>query len=776
MKGELPLDRCDFSSISTYLKNHISESNQMSQPDFLYELFEDFMNDPANEDFSMDNGLVCRWLTGQAKISPKISSYYSKSGNQKKLAETIHQNLLPLIPDCNMAMQDIYTLFMQDDTISDAKKKNLASLYKPASSRLLFLAKLISFGMERQFVKRDTRNQKLIAGGALSPIVLDYIMDSEVPKPCRHFLGRDKELEELHAMLEENLHVFLYGIAGIGKSELAKAYAKQYKKHYTNILYVEYTGDLHQDITDMDFIDDPPEISEQERFQRHNRFLRSLKSDTLLIIDNFNVTATQDNFLSVVLKYRCQILFTTRSNLNEYCTFQLKEINDINTLFQLTSIFYSDADKHRSTVEKIIETVHYHTFAVELAAKLLENGISTPNQLLAKLQEERASLDNEDKIRIIKDGQSSKATYYSHIHTLFSLYALSQKQQDIMCNLCFLPSTGISARIFAKWLELPTLNEINDLIETGFVQTTTRHTISLHPMIQEIALSETKPSVNICHILLDSLQKICLIHGIEVDYYKKLFQTIGNIIELIEKDDMPKYLLFLENVFPYMDNYNYQKGMREIIQELKNLLKHKDIGTDSDRALLLDFQATLEIKPEKAIKLEKDAIALIKEITEENAHLASNLHSNLGGLYRMNGYPDLAREHMEKGLFLLEQYNLLYTHDGIPQFTNYAMFLAEQQAPEKGISVLQKLSKGIKEYNSDCCLDYATVQESLATIYLMTANLPKAKTHFKRACKIYEKIWADEQEMIKAKYQEIQELYPQIGFSIGKTLSGLLTK
>ena len=776
MKGELPLDRCDFSSISTYLKNHISESNQMSQPDFLYELFEDFMNDPANEDFSMDNGLVCRWLTGQAKISPKISSYYSKSGNQKKLAETIHQNLLPLIPDCNMAMQDIYTLFMQDDTISDAKKKNLASLYKPASSRLLFLAKLISFGMERQFVKRDTRNQKLIAGGALSPIVLDYIMDSEVPKPCRHFLGRDKELEELHAMLEENLHVFLYGIAGIGKSELAKAYAKQYKKHYTNILYVEYTGDLHQDITDMDFIDDPPEISEQERFQRHNRFLRSLKSDTLLIIDNFNVTATQDNFLSVVLKYRCQILFTTRSNLNEYCTFQLKEINDINTLFQLTSIFYSDADKHRSTVEKIIETVHYHTFAVELAAKLLENGISTPNQLLAKLQEERASLDNEDKIRIIKDGQSSKATYYSHIHTLFSLYALSQKQQDIMCNLCFLPSTGISARIFAKWLELPTLNEINDLIETGFVQTTTRHTISLHPMIQEIALSETKPSVNICHILLDSLQKICLMHGIEVDYYKKLFQTIGNIIELIEKDDMPKYLLFLENVFPYMDNYNYQKGMREIIQELKNLLKHKDIGTDSDRALLLDFQATLEIKPEKAIKLEKDAIALIKEITEENAHLASNLHSNLGGLYRMNGYPDLAREHMEKGLFLLEQYNLLYTHDGIPQFTNYAMFLAEQQAPEKGISVLQKLSKGIKEYNSDCCLDYATVQESLATIYLMTANLPKAKTHFKRACKIYEKIWADEPEMIKAKYQEIQELYPQVGFFLGQQLSNFLTK
>ena len=448
----------------------------------------------------------------------------------------------------------------------------------------------------------------------------------------------------------------------------------------------------------------------------------------------------------------------------------------MNALFQLTSVFYSEADTYRATVEKIIETVHSHTFAVELAAKLLENGISTPDQLLTRLQVEKASFHNEDKIKIIKDGQSSKATYYSHIHTLFSLYTLSLEQQDIMCNMCFLPSTGISARIFAKWLEMPTLNEINDLIETGFVQTTTRRTISLHPMIQEITLSETKPSVSSCHILLDSLQKICLMHGIEVDYYKKLFQTAGNIIELIEKDDIPKYLLFLENVFPYMDNYNYQKGMKEIIQELKNFLKPKDIGTDSDRALLLDFQATLEIKPEKAIKLEKDALAQIENITADNARLVSNLHANLGGLYRMNGHPDLAREHMEKSISLLDQFNLLHINDSIPQIANYAMFLTEQQEPERGISELQKLSGIIKEYHSDHCLDYAKVQETLGTIYLMTANLPQAKTHFKRAFKIYEKIWADEPEMIEAKYQEIQELYPQIGFCIGKNLSGLLTK
>ena len=104
------MDRCDFCSIMTCLKNHISESNQMSQPEFLYEIFTDFMDSQEIEDFSLDNGLVCRWMTGQAKISPKISSYYAKPSKQELLAETMEQNLLPLMADSRQAIQDIYTL------------------------------------------------------------------------------------------------------------------------------------------------------------------------------------------------------------------------------------------------------------------------------------------------------------------------------------------------------------------------------------------------------------------------------------------------------------------------------------------------------------------------------------------------------------------------------------------------------------------------------------------------------------------------------------------
>lgn len=288
-------------------------------------------------------------------------------------------------------------------------------------------------------------------------------------------------------------------------------------------------------------------------------------------------------------------------------------------------------------------------------------------------------------------------------------------------------------------------------------------------MIQEIALSETKPSVTDCHTLLDSLQKICLMHGTEVSYYKKLFQTVGNIIRLIEKDDLTKYLLFLEDVFPYMEKYRYRKGMKEIILEMKQLLKGNENGAAAtDRALLLDYQACMETKPEKAIKLEKEALAQIKEITEGNAHLVSNLHANLGGLYRMNGQAEHAKEHMEKGIFLLEQYQLLYTNDSIPQINNYAALLTELQEPERAMAVLRKLAQIIREYNSDTCLDYAQVQESMGNICLITANIPQAKIHFKKAMKIYENVWADEPELIEEKYQEIQELYPQVGIALAR--------
>lgn len=766
------MERCDFSSIITTVRKYIGDDRGMNQIDLLYELFEGFLEEESSQDFDFDNGLVCRWFNGQTRISPRISGYYLHTDNRNRLADDIETNILPLMCDSAMAIQEIYKILIQDGTISDQKKEQLTQDYPCHTSeeQAAFLASVLCFGMERTFVKRNAATKKLLAAGTLSPVISDFVYNGEVPKACAHFCGRNQELSTLHELISEKRIIFLQGIAGIGKSELAKAYARAYRKDYTNILYLTYSGDLRQDIIDLDFVDDLPEDTEEDRFRKHNRFLRSLKEDTLLIIDNFNTTAGKDAFFSVLLKYRCRILFTTRSRFDNYASFNLGEISDPDALLSLMGYFYSDAKRKQSILKQIIQTVHSHTLAVELSARLLETGILEPQELLARLQVEKSALGATDTIDIVKDGQSRKATYYEHIHTLFSLYRLSEEELNIMRGLIFVPVSGVSGRLYANWMKLSDMNRINDLIEKGFVQTQSGRQISLHPMIQEVAIDETRPSVNNSAVLLDSLQTICLLHGHDVTWYKPLFLTIENIIREIADDNTPAYLSFLEDVFPYMEKYHYTAGMELIIGKLSGLLTDETVGRSTDRAVLLDYRAACEEKTEKAIKLEKEAIALIPEISEENAHLVSNLYSNLGGLYKKAGKRDLAQQAMEQGLRILEQYDLLYYHDSIAQTANYAVLLTEMGQPEKGLSALKKLSRMIRDLNSDQTMDYATVQEAIGGICLATGDIRQATTHFKKALAIYEAVHNGEPDMIETKKQEILQAYTQTGIALGQQL------
>ena len=236
------MEYLDFSSVITTIRNYISDAHSMNQIDMMYQLFVSFLSSDESLDFDFDNGLVCRWFNGQAKISPRITRYYMDNHNRNRLAADMHRNVLPLMYDSTMAVQEIYNILVQDTTISDKTKARLLENY-PCETEMdeaVFLTSALCFGMERTFVKRDVNTKNLLSAGNLSPAVKDFIYDGGTPKPCRHFCGRDNELVTLHQLLCSHGKVFLQGIAGIGKSELAKAYAKIHSKEYTNILYLSY--------------------------------------------------------------------------------------------------------------------------------------------------------------------------------------------------------------------------------------------------------------------------------------------------------------------------------------------------------------------------------------------------------------------------------------------------------------------------------------------------------------------------------------------------------
>jgi tetratricopeptide (TPR) repeat protein len=78
-----------------------------------------------------------------------------------------------------------------------------------------------------------SQNSQNISASAVSSPAFPYPYDTIPQSGVSQFVGRDKELETLHQLLQEHDQVAVTGISGIGKTELAIHYAKANLNHYT---------------------------------------------------------------------------------------------------------------------------------------------------------------------------------------------------------------------------------------------------------------------------------------------------------------------------------------------------------------------------------------------------------------------------------------------------------------------------------------------------------------------------------------------------------------
>ena len=119
------MERLDFCSFVATLRRYIYADALGNQLDLLCLLFGSFLQSTDAEDFTFDNGQVCRWLNGTARVSPKITSFYLASENQEKLTQDMETKILTILSDPAMAAQSECDLLMQDVSISSSKKKSL---------------------------------------------------------------------------------------------------------------------------------------------------------------------------------------------------------------------------------------------------------------------------------------------------------------------------------------------------------------------------------------------------------------------------------------------------------------------------------------------------------------------------------------------------------------------------------------------------------------------------------------------------------------------------
>lgn len=137
--------------------------------------------------------------------------------------------------------------------------------------------------------------------------------------PDRHFVGREAELEAIRACLSgtEN-KLFLVGMGGIGKSEIARMYLKRHAGEYDVVLWLSFEESLRhtflsdaavpiQGLSRADF----PEDSDEEYWQRKLCILKEIADRrVLLVMDNFDVPDDPD--LEAFTSGEYAVIFTTR--------------------------------------------------------------------------------------------------------------------------------------------------------------------------------------------------------------------------------------------------------------------------------------------------------------------------------------------------------------------------------------------------------------------------------------------------------------------------------
>lgn len=583
--------------------------------------------------------------------------------------------------------------------------------------------------------------------------------------------------------MQEHPTLFISGVAGIGKSEFAKYFAKKNRKKYTNIIYLYYVGDLVKSIAGMEFDNDTSEMTEGMLFDRHYKILKKLHYDSLIILDNFNVLPKDDSFFREFEQNDFQLLITTRCCPTQYPIMELKEL-DIDT--ELPELFYRlcpSAKENTLATKQIIQTVHSHTLTVVLSALSLSASGMEAEELLYELQTCGLSISSGEAVELYKDGDYTDGLMAEHLKKLLQLGKLSDPCLDVLRNLSLLSSSGVLKNAFKNWLKLPSLNDVNYLAKYGFIHDDRENRkISLHPLIREIVALETLPSVSNCHTLLDSLHCICLVHGLEVKRTQNVIDSLISITENIMIDIPEDYLLFLQDMFPYLEKYLVTDYLPKLVERIEYVMKpDANAGQDNpyhqlnahsccDRALLLDYKAELFLIKndyKNALKKRLKAVSVLEpyhteDADQRTANLLSNLYNNLSNTYLLIKKPKEAAKMLHTALTIRQEYahlGLAESHDMLQQLMNLTNMLILSKNAEMAKQVLSAYESLVLEHEGTQTLDNGICQMMYGAIALSEGNAKEAELHLLSAENIILEVMGTDNDYAKTVYLYLNNLY-----------------
>ncbi|MBQ1399687.1 MAG: tetratricopeptide repeat protein [Lachnospiraceae bacterium] len=323
--------------------------------------------------------------------------------------------------------------------------------------------------------------------------------DTVPPRPL--FLGRENELAEIAERLPEEKVLFLQGMGGIGKSEIAKSYAERYHDRYDTVVFLGYEGSILDLVTsDRLRIENlPPQDvdseSQEDYFRRRMDALRKITSErTLIILDNYDVD--DDPHFPDLRALPCHLLVTTRNEHDDYPCMKIGPIADFGTVRKLFLTAYGKtlSDDQLPAADEMIRFVGCHTITVELLARQMKASRRKAADMLALLKEGGINTHLKEKIR--REGTAESVSAFDLIARLFTTAGLSPAQEQLLLYMTMVPYTGMDIELFYRICDLDSYDDLNELIAHSWLMLDEdTDVLSMHPVVADVVRERLHPTV-----------------------------------------------------------------------------------------------------------------------------------------------------------------------------------------------------------------------------------------------------------------------------------------
>ena len=328
----------------------------------------------------------------------------------------------------------------------------------------------------------------------LSDETKPWLLSSPISSPV-FFTGREKELTTLEQLLQTpDHHVFnLYGMGGIGKSTLTRAYIAEHRADYDAVLWLYANGNTAQAICNdnlvhVNTIQKMNDESMEDYLPRKLRVLSEIASSqhVLVIVDNVCKEHLED--LRILQGVGWDVLLISRPVLADglFPALRVEELlpEPLALLFQRYAHVKITEENDVKDFFTIANTVYGHTLTMELLGRQIARSYLTLHEAAQMVEEAGFQSLPGERIDYIHDQDAFLAPLHVILDRLVEIDQFSIAEKHLLKILSVFDQPGIKASLLRELTALPNLDMITRLEECGWLEVVSRR-IVFHPMMRE---------------------------------------------------------------------------------------------------------------------------------------------------------------------------------------------------------------------------------------------------------------------------------------------------